>query len=626
MIVYSTLPRSKNDSMMAQTGVSATNKNLANYLLPQQKILRAILSKFFCTTTVFFCQNWTNTTMARSLPTNFDRTIAIAPTLAQTTTPTPQIPPGSIEPTRPGLEPLPNLETEPSAPKLPPIESPAIPSTPQPQPELKVKVKRIEILGVTVFSDAQLQKAVESFIGKEANFEDLIAIRTAITKLYTDNGYVTSGAFLPYQEIVDGVIKVQVVEGGIEKIEIKGLKRLKESYVRSRLEKATKKPIDLHRLEEALQLLQQDPLVQKVDAELSAGTTSGFSVLTLNLQEAKALNFSVAVDNYNSPSIGEIQGTATIEHNNLLGIGDRFTAEYSLNEGGDNYNLAYAIPVNSLNGRLQISYENSHSKIVEEPFAKLEINSDTHTFSVGFRQPLIRKPSSELAIAIALDLRESQTFILDDIPFSFSPGPENGKSRVTALRFSQDWIQRNSKTVLAARSQFSFGLNLFDATVNDRSADGRFTSWLGQLQWVQSLGGDIISIARLGAQFTPDSLLPIEQFGIGGFNTVRGYRQNERVGDNGIVGTLEMRFPIINDADGIGRIELAPFFDFGQVWNQKGNISSPTTLASLGIGVSWQISPYWFARLDWGIPLIDIQHTEDTLQDSGLTFSLRLQL
>jgi hemolysin activation/secretion protein len=87
-----------------------------------------------------------------------------------------------------------------------------------------------------------------------------------------------------------------------------------------------------------------------------------------------------------------------------------------------------------------------------------------------------------------------------------------------------------------------------------------------------------------------------------------------------------MRFPIINDTDGIGKIELAPFFDFGQVWNEKGDLPSPTTLASLGIGVSWQISPSWFARLDWGIPLSDIKSTENSLQDNGFTFSLRIQL
>ena len=58
-------------------------------------------------------------------------------------------------------------------------------------------------------------------------------------------------------------------------------------------------------------------------------------------------------------------------------------------------------------------------------------------------------------------------FILDDIPFSFSEGPEDGKSRVSAIRFTQDWVKRDAKTVLAARSQFSFGIDAFDATVTE---------------------------------------------------------------------------------------------------------------------------------------------------------------
>ncbi|HAJ61090.1 MAG TPA: ShlB/FhaC/HecB family hemolysin secretion/activation protein, partial [Cyanobacteria bacterium UBA8543] len=134
--------------------------------------------------------------------------------------------------------------------------------------------------------------------------------------------------------------------------------------------------------------------------------------------------------------------------------------------------------------------------------------------------------------------------------------------------------------------------------------DGRFTSWLGQFQWVQSLGGGAIFIARTGAQLSFDSLLPIEQFSVGGIDTVRGYRQNQRVADNGIVGSVEARFPIVNQPDGIGTIQLAPFFDIGTVWNHQGEIPSPSTLASIGLGLRWQLEPYLYARLDWGIPLI----------------------
>lgn len=100
-----------------------------------------------------------------------------------------------------------------------------------------------------MFSPAKLQAAVASFISKEATFEDLLAIRTAITDLYTRNGYTTSGAFLPPQDVTSGIVQIQIVEGAVERIEIHGLKRLKKSYVRSRIALAAQQPVNLGRLQ-----------------------------------------------------------------------------------------------------------------------------------------------------------------------------------------------------------------------------------------------------------------------------------------------------------------------------------------------------------------------------------------
>jgi hemolysin activation/secretion protein len=490
---------------------------------------------------------------------------------------------------------------------------------------VKVKVKRVEVLGSTVFSPAELDAAVASFRGKDATFEELLAIRTAITNLYTDKGYTTSGAFLPSQDLTDGVVRIQVVEGAIEKIDVQGLRRLRTSYVRSRIALATKAPVNLRRLEEALQLLQLNPLISNVQAELSAGTSPGLSVLTLNVKEAQPLTAALIVENRDSPSVGEIRGTAAISHNNLLGFGDRLSADYGITAGVNNYNIGYDIPLNPRNGTLSFSYGNSSSRIVEQPFSDLDINADSYTLSLGVRQPIIQAPTSEFALGLSLDLRQSKTFLLEDIPYSFSVGPENGKSQVTVLRFTQDWLNRSATRVLAARSQFSFGLDAFGATVNNTGVDGRFFSWLGQFQWVESLGGGAILIARTGAQITPDPILPIEQFSIGGFETVRGYRQNERVADNGVVASVEARFPIVRNPEGIGTIQLAPFFDIGTVWSNKAEIASPTTLASIGLGLRWQLDPYFSARLDWGIPLISVRQEGNSLQDNGISFSIRFQ-
>ncbi|MHC5831116.1 MAG: ShlB/FhaC/HecB family hemolysin secretion/activation protein, partial [Nostoc sp.] len=106
------------------------------------------------------------------------------------------------------------------------------------------------------------------------------------------------------------------------------------------------------------------------------------------------------------------------------------------------------------NGTLNIRYSNNNSRIIAAPFDDLGIRSDAETLSFGFRQPLIRKPQTEFAVGIGFDLRRSQTFLLDNIPFSFSEGAENGESRVSVIRFYQDWVHRSPTQVLAARSQF----------------------------------------------------------------------------------------------------------------------------------------------------------------------------
>ncbi|MEC4819960.1 MAG: ShlB/FhaC/HecB family hemolysin secretion/activation protein, partial [Scytonema sp. PMC 1069.18] len=288
----------------------------------------------------------------------------------------------------------------------------------------------------------------------------------------------------------------------------------------------------------------------------------------------------------------------------------------------DIYNISYNLPVNARNGTLNFRYSKNDSEIIEDDFDDLGIRSNSETFSFGFRQPIIRKPNTEFALSLALDLRRSQTYILDDIPFSFSEGPENGKSRVTVIRFSQDWVNRNATRVLAARSQFSFGIDAFDATINDIGTDGRFFSWLGQFQWVQQVSPRTILLTSINAQLTPDSLLSLERFSIGGVDTVRGYRQNQLVSDNGILGAVELRIPLTQNPR---TLQLNPFFEMGYGWNNQGANPESNFIAGVGLGVQWQVFRGLDIRLDYGIPLVAVEDEGDSLQDNGLYFSLRYQ-
>ena len=484
-------------------------------------------------------------------------------------------------------------------------------------------IRDIQVIGNTV-----LQSEIDEIVKdsqlkyRTVTFEDLVCLRSRITQLYLDEGYVTSGAFLANnQDLSNGVVTIQVVEGELEQIIITGLDRLQEGYIRSRLKLAASQPLNRDDLETALQLLIINPLFETVNAELTAGQKTGSNVLLVNVKQARSFTASIGVDNYRAPSIGEFQGSVNLAHGNLLGFGDRLFFQYGFTEGLDIYNASYTIPWNAYDGTFSFSYDNSDSGIIEEEFRDLDINSETESYSFNIRQPLTRSPNEEFALGLTLDIRRRETFLGDE-PFSFSVGAEDGKSNVTVLRFSQDWVKRDATSVFAARSQFNVGIDAFDATINNTGTDGTFFVWQGQFQWVEQLSPRVLLITRVGGQFTGDSLLSLEKFSLGGVNTVRGYQENQLVTDSGVLGTLELRIPVTENFD---TLQLNPFIEFGTGWNNDEPNPDNSTIASVGLGMRWAISGGFVLNVDYGIPLIDVDNDGDSLQENGFHISLRYQ-
>ena len=484
-------------------------------------------------------------------------------------------------------------------------------------------IRDIQVIGNTV-----LQSEIDEIVKdsqlkyRTVTFEDLVCLRSRITQLYLDEGYVTSGAFLANnQDLSNGVVTIQVVEGELEQIIITGLDRLQEGYIRSRLKLAASQPLNRDDLETALQLLIINPLFETVNAELTAGQKTGSNVLLVNVKQARSFTASIGVDNYRAPSIGEFQGSVNLAHGNLLGFGDRLFFQYGFTEGLDIYNASYTIPWNAYDGTFSFSYDNSNSGIITEEFRDFDIDSETETYSFNIRQPLTRSPDREFALGLTLDIRRRETFLGDE-PFSFSVGAEDGKSNVTVLRFSQDWVKRDATSVFAARSQFNVGIDAFDATINNTGTDGTFFVWQGQFQWVEQLSPRVLLITRVGGQFTDDSLLSLEKFSLGGVNTVRGYQENQLVTDSGVLGTLELRIPVTENLD---TLQLNPFIEFGTGWNNDEPDPENSTIASIGLGIRWALAEGLILDIDYGVPLIDVDNDGNSLQENGLHFSVRYQ-
>ncbi len=491
----------------------------------------------------------------------------------------------------------------------------------------KVFIKKFEIVGSTVFTAEKLAQILEPYTLRNISFTELLQAQQAIDRLYFENNYITSGTFIPPQKLQDGIVVIEVIEGTVEEINITGLKRLNASYIRNRLKIATNAPLNRDKLLNALQLLQLDPLIANLAAELTAGSRPGSSILEINLREADPFDLTLSFDNYRAPSVGTDRRQVQLTHGNLLGFGDRINISY-LNTDGSNSlnNLSYTIPINPRNGTINFSFSYTDSEIIETPFDRLNIESENTYYELTYRQPLLQKPTENFAIGFTFSRNDTKTTI-DGEPIQLSPGAEtDGETHISALRFFQEYTNRNSQEVLALRSQFSLGVNLFNATLNNQDIpDSKFFAWRGQAQYLKLLTPDITLLLRSDLQVSDRALLPVEQFSLGGGLSVRGYRQDILLGDNGWFNSAEIRATILRIPKWNASLQLTPFIDFGKVWNTDNVTLNKNTLFSTGIGLRLQISDYFAARLDWGIPLVDLETNGDSLQEDGIYFSIELK-
>jgi len=187
-------------------------------------------------------------------------------------------------------------------------------------------------------------------------------------------------------------------------------------------------------------------------------------------------------------------------------------------------------------------------------------------------------------------------------------------------------LSRDQQGAWSFRSQFSLGTGLLSATINQPPLpDSRFVSWLGQFQRVQRIDqGNHLLIFQFDIQLTPDSLLPSEQFVLGGGQNIRGYRQNIRSGDNGFRFAVEDRIAIQRNAAGIPTLQLIPSVNLGSIWNSDNNPNpqpSQNFLVSVGMGVLWNPVPNITIRVDYAPPIINLDDRGGNIQDNGLYFS-----
>lgn len=487
-------------------------------------------------------------------------------------------------------------------------------------------IRSIQIKGNTVFSEDKFNSIVQEVEGKDFTQQEYIQtiqnITDKINALYQKDGYIAAAK--PSENDPNrGIIQINITESYLKNIRVEGTQQLK-SYVLNRLQLSNTEIINTAKIEDKLRLLKQDSLFTDVIATIKP-LNNHEKELVVTVKEAPTVAANVSVDNFSPATVGSERVNVGLNYRNLTGLGDEFSANSTISNTGGNklFAVGYQVPLNAMNGSLQLSATFNSTKVTQSPFDVLNIQGEKQIYEIFYRQPLIRSSTEELALSLGLSIDNGQTFIFDK-PTGFGFGPnKDGVSRTSVVAFRQDYRKSDISGNWFLGSEFKIGTGLFNPTTNDSPVpDGYFLNWSGSLQREQRLSDSNSLLVRANAQITSDSLLPSQQFIIGGGQSVRGYRQNARSGDNGLSLSIEDRISLNSN------FQIAPFLDLGTVWNVANNpnqLSSQPFLISSGLGIIWKPFKFIQLRLDYAFPFINLQDKGNNIQDDGLYFNINVQ-
>lgn len=484
---------------------------------------------------------------------------------------------------RGGPAPAPRRDTVPAldAPERPAIKGDAA---------LKVLVKGFRLSGSSAFPQADLLALLSAYVGRELDLAGLQAAADVITHYYRTHGYFVARAYLPAQDISDGIVEITILEGriGSLKIEVPPGSRIRAATVEgiAAAAQAGGTVIEQGAIERSLLLIQDLPGVN-VQAALSPGSEVGTSDLRISATDQPLFSGAVDVDNYGNRFSGENRLGATLYLNNPSGYGDLASLRVTTSGLTDTARIGYLIAVGANGLKLGGSYNAVRYELGSD-FEPLGAYGDAQDASLLAQYPLVRSR--------ALDVNLTGLFAARHFFDATVVGTTSDrKTRSFNLGLSGDLRDGwgggglNYYAVSATGGELDLGgwapSQLVDSLT--RKSDGNYSKLNYFVSRLQALTATTTAYFSFSGQAASKNLDSSEQFTLGGPTAVRAYPTGEAVGDEGWLLNAELRW------DFMPNWQLSGFIDHGRIqlhhstWTgwQFGNADLPNAYSLSGAGV-----------------------------------------
>lgn len=487
------------------------------------------------------------------------------------------------------------LQQIPSSP-IPPKQQPIISLVPSdtavtPQYDtVKINVKSLKITGMQAYSEAELVKLTNFKPNSELSLSDLRAMAATIANHYKKNGYFVAQAYLPAQDIENGVVTLAVIEGEYGKVIVRNRTNLSNGLVASQLKGINSGDVISSAPLESRLLLLSDIAGVNISSTLAPGATAGTSDLIVDVNPAPRITGSIDADNAGGRYTGENRIGATINLNNLAGRGDVASLRLLTSVEGLNYAKA-AYQMQFAKATAGVAYSWLEYELGEE-FESLDASGDAKIASVYGSYPLIRSRNNNLYADILYENKRLQ----DRIDAISIVTDKKVNALTAALRGD-----RMDNLGGGGLNSYSLAATVGDLNIETPAAyaidqstarsDGHYSKLALSANRLQRVTDSVSLFAGFNGQLASKNLDSSETMELGGMNAVRAYPEGEAYGDEGYVLTVEARKDLPKFSKRIpGQMQLVGFIDTGRVnlnktaWTTEDN---SRTLSGAGVGINW---------------------------------------
>lgn len=512
-------------------------------------------------------------------------------------------------------------------------DDPAITSELEGKPQLDpslvvpIQIDRIEVEGNTLLKESLIREIVAPYEGKATPFNVLQEeVAAKITKAYEDAGYVTSAAFIPPQTITGGVLKVQVEEGVVSEVTFEETRWFKSRAVKPRLLTDEGNAFKVQDLIKDIRRINENPDLT-LAATLRAGEKPGETqvVLRNTQKETLPIHFTPFFDNLGRDTIGELRTGFVVNANNVTGFGDTLFSSHAWSREAYSTVNGYELPVGEHGTKLGVTHGTS---VFDFQTGGARFKGQSNIVNGYVKQEFFRGERLKVEGELGFAVKNSKT------RFNGIPNSED-KLRVLTQAINVEQFDRTGRTFM--RHELAEGFDLFGATLGTENtrdyapsrpgAGSQFFRYTASAIRSQRVIGPTYAIFKALGQVTPDPLVSLEQFQMGGAATVRGYSEGRFIGDSGFVLSAEYRIPLffLPETWTIPRteyrfrdaIELVSFLEGGGVFDnetglagsagvnaQRGQVLANAYALGAGVGVRARLTQYINFRMDVGFPLI----------------------